>query len=388
MATKQTHSDLEVGFTSMYALTNSIIYNGISTEVGKAVLIEDSQIKAIVSPHEIPADCPTHNLQGMNLAPGLLDLQIYGGGGSLFNTDISEETIRKTVEDQRKTGTTGLQITLSSMSFEAMMQAIEVAKSYQRNGKKGLLGLHLEGPYFSMEKRGAHVAKYIRKASTHELEQIIDASQGLLTYMTLAPEQQDEDCLHLLLNSHIKLSLGHSSATYKQAKAAFAKGFRRVTHLFNAMTPFQSREPGIVGATYDSDAYASIIADGIHCDFASVRISKQLMQERLFLITDAVTEDTRGDYSFHFSQDRFTDDNGILSGSALTMIKAIQNCVELVNIPLDEALRMATLYPARVIDQAQTHGRIAPNYIADLVIFNQDFVVKGIIEQGEIDWFN
>lgn len=387
MATKQTRSDLEVGFTSMYALTNSIIYNGISTEFGKTVLIEDSHIKAIVSPHEIPTDCPTHDLRGMNLAPGFLDLQIYGGGGSLFNTDISEETIRKTVEAQRKTGTTGLQITLSSMSFEAMMQSIEVAKAYQHNSGKGLLGLHLEGPYFSMEKRGAHVAKYIRKATTHELEQIIEASEGLLTYMTLAPEQQDEDCLDLLLNSHIKLSLGHSSATYKQAKAAFAKGFKRVTHLFNAMTAFQSREPGIVGATYDSEAWASIIADGIHCDFASVRISKQLMQERLFLITDAVTEDTRGDYRFHFNQDRFTDDNGILSGSALTMIKAIQNCVEQVGIPLEEALRMATLYPARVIDQAHTLGRIAPNYVADLVIFNQNFEVKGIIEQGESTFF-
>ena len=299
---------------------------------------------------------------------------------------MSKATFRVFIDGEA--GTTGLQITLSSMSFEAMMESVRVAKAYLQNGGKNLLGLHLEGPYFSMEKRGAHVAKYIRKATRPELETIIAACDGLPTYMTLAPEQQDADCLDLLLASPIKLALGHSSATYWQAKVAFERGFSRVTHLFNAMTQFQSREPGIVGATYDSQARASIIADGIHCDFASVRISKQIMQQRLFLITDAVTQDTRGDYSFQFAGDRYTDQNGVLSGSALTMIQAVQNCVEKVGIPLDEALRMATLYPAQVIDQAHVIGQIAPEFDADLVVFDAQYQVKALVEKGVIEWFS
>lgn len=370
-----------------FALHNCIIYTGSTIEQGKAVLIKNDRIIGIVSGSEIPSDYELLDLQGHKVAPSFLDLQIYGGGGSMFNTDTSAETIFNTYTEHRRSGTTGLQITLSSMSFEKMLEAIDVAKSYQQSGRKGLLGLHLEGPYFSMEKRGAHLSQYIRKATIAEVEAIIERSQGLQTYLTFAPEQMDDDCFALLANSHIHLSAGHSSATYRQAKRAFDKGIKRVTHLFNAMTAFQSREPGLVGATYDSDASASIIVDGIHCDFASVRISKKIMAERLFLITDAVTQDPRGAYAFHFAGDRYTDANGVLSGSALTMIQAVQNCVEQVGIPLDEALRMASTYPAQVIGIDNYLGLLAADYQADMLIFNNNFDVTGIVERGEVELF-
>jgi N-acetylglucosamine-6-phosphate deacetylase len=205
--------------------------------------------------------------------------------------------------------------------------------------------------------------------------------------MTLAPEMCGEAELKALINSPIQIAAGHSAATYEQATEAFGKGIQRVTHLFNAMSQFQSREVGLVGATYDSDAWASIIADGIHVDYAAIRLSKKMMGKRLFLITDAVTEDTRGEYSFRYQHDRFVDDNGILSGSALSMIEAIHNCVKYVGIPLDEALRMVTLYPAQVAEKDSSLGRVSQGYRADLVVFDDDFVVKAIVEQGMLEWF-
>jgi N-acetylglucosamine-6-phosphate deacetylase len=357
------------------------IFTGQNTKAlqNQAIIVENGLVIDVIDEQFIDSTVPCQNLGGANIAPAFIDLQIYGGNGSLFNTEISEATIAKTVAEQQLFGTAQLQITLSTMPLSAMIQSIEVCQQYKANKQQGLLGLHLEGPYFSAEKRGAHLAQYVRKATLAELQQLISLSQGLQTYMTIAPEQMDDACLKLLLDSHIHLSLGHSSATYTQAKAAFAKGIPSVTHLFNAMTQFQSREPGIVGAAYDSGAWASIIADGIHCDFASVRISKRMMGERLFLITDAVTEDTRGEYSFRKAGDRYVNDQGILSGSALNMMQAVKNCVEKANIPIDEALRMASTYPAQVVGMGAYLGKIAKGYRADFVVFDQHLEVINTI---------
>ena len=364
---------------TMKALINAQIFDGTSTQAlqNQAIIIDNKQILGLVPQNSLPTDMPIHDCLGQFVAPAFIDLQIYGGGGSLFNTEISEETIHKTITEQRQFGTAQLQITLSTVPLEDMLKAIAVCKSYQAN-HAGLLGLHLEGPYFSLEKRGAHLAKYVKKPTIQELKTIINHSTGLQTYMTIAAEQIDDECLNLLINSHIHLSLGHSSATYKQAKKIFGQGINRVTHLFNAMTAFQSREPGIVGAAYDSDVYASIIADGIHCDFAAVGISKKIMGERLFLITDAVTQDTRGEYRFEFATDRFVNDQGTLSGSALNMMQAVRNCVEKIGIPLAEALKMASTYPAKVVKIDDRFGKIAQGYVAQMVVFDRDFAVSHV----------
>jgi N-acetylglucosamine-6-phosphate deacetylase len=364
----------------MQALINTRIFTGTEILENKAVLINNGTIQSIVSVNEIPLGIDIIDLEGQNIAPAFIDLQIYGGGGCLFNTEISEDTIEKTYFQHRATGTTQLQITLSTMPFEAMLRSIEVCKNYIAKQKKGLIGLHLEGPYFNMVKKGAHLAKYIKKATIEELAVLVKASEELPTYLTFAPEKMDDDCLALLLDSHLMLSLGHSNATYQQAINAIGKGVSRITHLYNAMSPLQSREPGLVGAAYDSNAWASIVVDGIHCDFASVRIAKKIKREKLFLITDAVTEDQRGDYRFHFSGDRYVDDNGTLSGSALTMIQAIKNCVEKVGISLAEALRMASTYPAQVIGVENRLGYIKEGYLANLVVFTNNLEIVRVID--------
>ena len=198
--------------------------------------------------------------------------------------------------------------------------------------------------------------------------------------MTLAPEQCDDAIIKLLQDNGVIVSAGHSNATYEQATTAFDKGIPVATHLFNAMSPLQHRAPGLVGAIYNHPkVMSSIVPDGIHVDFAAVRISKKIMQERLFIITDAVAETTSGEYQHIFKGDRFTLPDGTLSGSALTMMKGTRNCVEHAGIDLEEALRMASLYPAKVIGKSNKLGRIKKGYNAEMVVFDKQFNVLDVI---------
>jgi N-acetylglucosamine-6-phosphate deacetylase len=257
-----------------------------------------------------------------------------------------------------------------------MWQAMDACREYWKMGGEGLLGLHLEGPYFNPEKRGAHPLKNIRTSNPAEVAELIERGKGVLRYMTFAPEMMDEVSLDLLLQSDILLSLGHSNATFQEAIHALEKGVGRVTHLFNAMSPFQSREPGLVGAAFVQKPWASIIADGIHCDFNSLKISKKLLYDNLFLISDAVTESLAGDYRFRRSGDRYVDESGVLAGSALTMWQAVKNVVQFAEIPLDEALRMASTYPAQVVGEGHRLGQIAPGREAHFVIFDDALCLK------------
>ncbi len=377
----------------MYALKNCQIFTSEEILNNKILVIEANMIARILDEEDIEdldnlfPEIQLIDLKGFNIAPALIDIQIYGGGGSLYNSKTTEETIHNTYLEIRKAGTTHFQITLSSTPLDKILESIAVAKSYLKNGGQGLAGLHLEGPFFSFPKRGAHVAEFIRKPTDEELKTIIEACVGLPTYMTIAPEEFTDAQLDLLLQSDIKIAAGHSSATYQQAKYAFNKGIKRVTHLFNAMSAFQGREPGLVGATYDSEAWASIIPDGIHVDFASVKISKKIMGKRLFIITDAVTNDVSGDYKFIHAGTHYTDTKGTLSGSALTMIQAVINCVEKVNIPLQEALRMASTYPAEVLALDHSLGHIKNGYQANMIIFDDSLNIKGLVENGCLEWF-
>jgi N-acetylglucosamine-6-phosphate deacetylase len=369
------------------AFTHARVFTGNAVLDGQAVLTEASTVVGLSA--EVPDGYETVDLAGLNLAPGLIDLQVYGGQGRLFTTEPTPEVIRATHEQHRRSGTTHFQITYHTNPLAGMLEAVEASRQYLAAGGPGLLGLHLEGPYFNPAKRGAHLDRYVRVPDRAELETLLDATRGLPTYLTLAPERLPDDLLKVLLNSPIRLSAGHSDATYRQAKHAFDRGVGLVTHLFNAMSQLGSREPGLVGAALDSGAYASIIADGIHVDYATIRIAKQLMGERLFLITDAVTEDPRGEYPFRFNAERgrFEDEAGTLSGSALTMWEAVRNGVRHVGIPLDEALRMASTVPARLVGLGDRLGRIAPGYEASGVVFDEALEVRGVLENGSFNWF-
>ena len=348
------------------------IYTSTSIIENSYIIVNEGIIQEIANNISDFTSLEVVDFENYNVAPAFIDLQIYGGGGSLFNTEPTANTIQKTFDEISKTGTLHFQITLSTVDLATMLAGIEACKIYKKQGGKGLIGLHLEGPYFNPIKKGAHVEKYVRKPTVEEINTILAASEGIVTYMTIAPEMVDNECFNLLINSGINISAGHSDASFEQAKKAFDGGITRVTHLFNAMSQFQSRAPGLVGATYDSQARASIVADGIHVDFNSIKISKKIMGERLFYITDAVTEDTRGEYSFTLHNDHYINNLGVLSGSALSMIKAVKNGVKKCSIPQAESLRMASTYPAEVANLGHILGKIEKGYQADFVVFDDN----------------
>jgi N-acetylglucosamine-6-phosphate deacetylase len=362
------------------ALTNATIFTGSDEIKGKAVLIEGGKIKAVVDPSAIPQGSEIKDYSGHNIAPGLIDLQIYGGGGYLFSNKPSAEALQAISDALVKTGTTAFMLTLATNSIEIFREAIRVVKA---NPHPALLGLHFEGPYLNPIKKGAHIEQYIKIPTIEEVQSLLDEAEGVIKMITLAPERVDPSIIHLLLDHGVVISAGHSNATYEEGVKGFAHGIQTTTHLFNAMSPLHHRDTGLPGAVFQTpNVYASIIADGIHVDYQTLSISKKLLKERLFLITDAVEENLEGAYVHVKQKDRFTLPDGTLSGSNLTLLTAVKNCVAHAGISLEEALRMATLYPAQLI-KAGERGRIEVGAKADLIVFDKEFAVKDVYLNGK-----
>lgn len=362
--------------------TNARVFTGLEVLERATVHVAQGRIVRVeAAPPRDSHDTQVIDCQGICIAPALIDLQVYGGQGKLFNNEPSVDTLQKTWATVRAGGASHFQITLSCSPLAVMWQAIEACRAYWAAGGQGLLGLHLEGPYFNAEKRGAHPLQHLRKPNAVEVAELIERGAGVVRYLTLAPEMTDDASLDLLLQSGILISAGHSNATFEEAMRGFGKGIGRVTHLFNAMSAFQGRAPGLVGATYAHKPWASIIADGIHCDYNSLKISKEILGDRLFLISDAVTESLAGDYRFRFAGDRYVDEAGTLAGSSLTMWQAVRNAVRHAGIPLAEALRMAGTYPAEVVELGHRLGKIAPGYTADFIFFNDRMELVSVSEK-------
>jgi N-acetylglucosamine-6-phosphate deacetylase len=369
----------------MHALTNAQIYTGQAILTHHAVLIEAGVIEAVLPNDQLPADIQRIDLEGNDLTAGFIDFQVYGGDTDFFVKDLSFDSLQNIVETHRQDGTINLVPTLYSTTFERIITAIDVTKNWIESGRGGVAGLHIEGPYLNPEKRGAHNASIVRIPTRYEIEAIIERSVGLTTIMTIAPEIWPDDLLELALDSHLILSVGHTNAIYKQTTNYFKKGIGLATHLYNAMRPFEGREPGVVGAILDSPSVcASIIVDGFHCDYAAVRIAKNILGERLFLISDATFAHYKGQrfefegFSANYINRQFLNDEGKLAGSAITLLDAVQNCVNHVGIAKDEAFRMASLYPARALKINNQLGRIAAGYKADLVVLDKNL---GVLNQ-------
>lgn len=368
----------------MLAFYNGSVFTGNSIINGQAVLIDDDLIVDIIPAIEISSTAEQYDLKGAYLVPAFIDLQLYGGNGKLFSQELSAEALLATDAYCVSGGCTRFLMTMATNTIEKFLKGIEVVKAFAKENKSGLLGLHMEGPYINSAKRGAHIEACVRQPTVDEIKLLLDQSEGVLKMMTLAPEQCSDEVIQLLLDNHVLVSAGHSNATYRQAINAFNKGITTVTHLFNAMSALQSREPGLVGAVYDhATVHSSIVCDGVHTDFAAVRISKKIMKERLFLITDAVAQTSAGEYQHVFQQDRYTLPDGTLSGSSLTMIKAVNNCVDKVGMSFEESLRMASLYPATVAKLDQQFGKLEKGTKADLVVLSIDRQVKNVFRDGK-----
>lgn len=363
------------------AFINGTIYTSREKITQKTLLIENDKIKEIIENNLIPGNAKRIDCKNCFISPGLIDIQIYGAGGYLFSNAPSVTALKSMIESLLSMGTTGFYLTLATNSMQIFYEAIKVVKE---NPHPAVLGLHFEGPFINPIKRGAHILKYIKRAEKKEVEELLKAAGGVLKIMTLAPEMVDKEIIKILTDNGVVVSAGHSNATFEEAVRGYKNGITTTTHLFNAMSPLHHRGTGLPGAAYLSkDVYASIIADGIHVDYNALMISKQIMKERLFLITDAVEENKEGAYIHVKKEDRFTLPDGTLSGSKLTLLKAVKNCVEHAEIPLDEALRMASTYPAQVMNLSD-RGKIEAGLKANLTIFSEDFQPKYSVLNGEV----
>lgn len=364
------------------ALTNSIILTNGTEVYGKTVLVEENKIVNVIHGNDIPPDSKIVDLEGNYLAPGLIDLQIYGSGGKLFGGIPTVEALKQMEEDLLLQGTTGFLATVATNTPEIVERAISAAKSYRNHSKGNFLGLHLEGPYLNPLRKGAHPETLIKKASLTEVRSWIEQADGEIKMITIAPELQSRDVIDYLNEQQIIISCGHSDATYEEATGFFDL-VPAATHLFNAMPPIHHRQPGLIPAIFNKKPYTSIVADGIHVNFAMINLAKQLLGDKLFIITDAVTDANEGVYQHVFTGDRYTMPDGTLSGSALSMLSAVKNCFHEAGIALSEAINMASLYPARLIKSGDK-GKVEAGYNADLVAFDKEFRIKKVWLNGNL----
>jgi N-acetylglucosamine-6-phosphate deacetylase len=325
------------------------VYTGKEIFSGKAIVTDNHIVTGFIEAGNLTGDYAVEEFPDCFITPGFTDLQIYGGNGMLFSQSLDEASLSATHAYCVAGGCANFMITMATNSMENFFKGIDAAFTYIRSGKKGLMGLHLEGPWINPVKRGAHVEAFIQKPTRKDVIDLLNRGRGIIRMITLAPEQCDDDIVQLLLENDILVSAGHSNATYAQAKSGFSKGISAATHLFNAMSPMQGREPGLVGAIYDDPRVSSsIICDGVHVEFANVRISKKIMGDRLFFITDAVTSIGTGFYQHIFQGNRYTLPDGTLSGSCMTMISTFRNAVAEAGIPIEDAVKMCSSIPANL----------------------------------------
>lgn len=357
-----------------------IISDGQITR-GNAILISGGKITGIVPENSIPMAAEKINFDGAFVAPGLIDLQIYGLGGKLFAGTPEEAALEQMENDMIKQGTVGFFATIGTNTNVIVEKGIEAAKAYREHCRGNFWGLHLEGPYLNPAKKGAHPEKFIKKGTLAEVERWIEMADGVIKMMTIAPELQDQEVIDYLSDHGVILSSGHSNATYQQGKSFLNNPIKAVTHLYNAMPSMHHREPGYIPAIFEERPYTSVVADGIHVDFAMIRLAKRELGDKLFLITDAVTSTNEGAYQHRFTGDRYVMPDGTLSGSCLTMLNAVENCVNHIGISLAEAVNMASLYPAQLA--GVNKGKIEPGYDADLIVFDGEYNVKTTFLAGK-----
>lgn len=316
------------------------------------------------------------------LAPGFVDLQVNGGGGALFNQDRSVEALRRIAAAHRRFGTTALLPTLISDTPLAMREAIKAARRAVVEGVPGIIGLHLEGPYLARERRGVHRAEHFHSPDSEDIESLLAHALPHLL-LTLAPEAVSLSAITRLADAGIRLSMGHTAASFEQAEAAISAGVRGATHLFNAMPPWAGRAPGALGASLLSpETWCGLIVDGQHLHSASVKLAMRMKPGRCFLVTDAMPPVGSALEAFDLDGrrilrrgDRLETEDGTLAGALLDMASAVRRCVQQTGAPLEDVLRMASTCPADFLG-AQDLGRIEVGARADLVELCPDIEVR------------
>jgi N-acetylglucosamine-6-phosphate deacetylase len=363
---------------------NGRIFDGERILDGHAAVLDGATLAAVLPAGEAPGEAERVDLDGGLLAPGFIDVQVNGGGGVLFNDQPSVEGIRAIGRAHRRYGTTGFLPTLVSDDWAVMESGARAVEAALEQGLPGLLGIHFEGPYLNTARKGIHDEARIRAVDPGALELFTSKSLGQVV-VTLAPEVVEPDFIRALDGAGVRVCAGHTAASYAQARRGLEAGIRGFTHLFNAMSPLTSREPGAVGAALeDPQSWCGMIVDGHHVHDASLKVAIAAKAPgKSMLVTDAMPTVGADDKRFQIGgqtivavDGRCANGEGRLAGSDLDMASAVRNTVHRLGLPLEEALRMAALYPAAFLGLERRLGRIAPGFDADLVLLNENLQVQ------------
>ena len=340
------------------ALVNGRVLGDDGILEGRAVLLEGGRIVDVVcvdDPRCSRAD--RHDLRGHLLLPGFVDTQVNGGGGVLFNAEPSVDAIRAIGEAHRRYGTTGFLPTLISDDLEVVARALEAVRAAMDAGVPGVLGIHIEGPYLNVARKGVHNSEKLRGLDESAIGLLTSLRKGK-TLVTLAPEMTTPGIISKLASAGVVVSAGHTNATYGEIRAALQHGLTGFTHLFNAMSQLTARAPGVVGAALeDAESWCGILVDGRHVDPAVLRIALRCKRrDRLMLVTDAMPSVGAAEKSFSLQGRKISvadgmlvDKDGTLAGSDTDMATTVRNAVDLLGVTLPEAARMASRYPAEFL---------------------------------------
>lgn len=341
----------------------------------RTVVVERGRIVALVDGEARIDDATEHDWRGFDLAPGFIDLQVNGGGDVLFNDAPTVASIERIASAHRSFGTTGLLPTLITDERDVMRRAIAAVDAAIEAGVPGVLGIHLEGPFLAAARKGVHDARKIIAPTDDDLDLLSSLQRGR-TLVTLAPECVPPAFIAALVARGVVVAAGHTAADYDTMQRAIDAGLSGVTHLYNAMSPLGSREPGVVGAALDANLFAGLIADGRHVHPAAMRVAHKALGDRLFLVTDAMppvggmrSTFRLGELEVVAKDGACVTADGVLAGAALDMQTAVANAVSMLRVPRETALAMASTGPARFIGVEQRHG-IAVGAPADLVVLD------------------
>ena len=378
----------------MEALSGGQIFDGQSIINDCAVLIEYDKIVSVIPISDIPQVAKVIDLEGSLIAPGFIDIQVNGGGGVMLNDKPDVDTLKTIAESHRQFGTTAMLPTLISDDFLTMRATADVISKARQQKIPGIIGVHFEGPYLNIKRKGVHDPLKIRPFEDQAKALYCEPDLGVVI-ATLAPENCPEGLIRELSESGVRVFAGHTAANYKEIKHAITEGLIGFTHLFNAMTPMESRAPGVVGAALeDAETWCGLIVDGIHVHPATLKVAISAKQAgKMVLVTDAMPTVGAVEQTFTIRGETITAIDGVcatadgtLSGSDLNMASAVRNTVELLGQPIEEALRMASLYPAELLGLSSNVGQIKTGFQADLVLLDNALRVKRTWIAGQVQF--
>ena len=328
------------------------------------------------------------------IAPGFVDMHLHGALGKDV-MDCEEESLRVIADHQSRSGVTGFLGSTMSASMDSVLEAVgAIKKAVLQRFPSEVLGVHIEGPFLSKEKKGAQDQEYIRELTENDLQRLIRATQGIKIVISLAPEiGNNMSYISRMKKNGFIVAIGHSDATYEEAMESFKMGISHTTHLFNAMRGFDHREPGVVGAVLDSDGItAELIADGIHVHPASLRLAVACKgAEKICLVTDSLKASGVGDGVFQWGGREIEvkgpkatmKESGVLAGSVLTLNRAVKNMIEWTGVSVSQAVNMASLNPLRVLGLEEKIGSVVAGKYANLAILDRHFNVLETMLRGK-----